>query len=189
MRSNQVREVFRHAFKNKQRRFVVWLVVLVAAMLVFDLVTGFDYSTAPKKTYIEQFEPFVNIATLFVACAVWFGEAHENWLDAIPKKLTVTFVFNGNRVMICRRADLSGEADIRALAQQIGKQMAKGEDLQFKAPLVRWSGGQIADDAKTGYFRDYDVVVMLTQMPTKVSITPPLVWEPPFDDLWSAERS
>lgn len=188
MRKDLIKEVFRHALRNKQQRFVIGLVVLIVAGLVIDFVTGFAYSTGPKKTYIDQFEPFVNFATLIVACAVWFGETHENWLNVIPKKLTVIFEFDGKPVMICNRADLSGEADIRALAQQIGRQMARGEDLKFKAPLVRQSGGQVANEGGTGYVRDYKVVVTLNQMP-KAQFEPPLVWNSPFDDLWKNEST
>ena len=188
MRRDLMKEVFRHALRNKQQRFVVGLVVLIVVGLMLDFLTGFAFSTSSKQTYIDQVEPFVNAATLIVALAVWYGETHEDWLNAIPKKLTVIFEFDGKPVMVCKRADLSGEADIRALAQQIGLQMAQGEPLQFKAPLVKQSGGQVASESGIAYFRDYRVVVTLTRMP-RATFAVPLVWEPPFDDLWKNEST
>lgn len=68
---------------------------------------------------------FITFLTLIVAIVVWHQNSRETWKKNLPKRLTVSFQYEGNEIMRCEKAHLTSEADIRALGQQIGRQMAK----------------------------------------------------------------
>jgi len=102
--------------------------------------------------------------TLAIAALVWLGETMQDWENALPKRLTVSFVHEGTEIMRCEQAYLAGEGDIRAWGQQLGGQMA-GVLLQFD-PLIRQEPGSITSDPKTGkLIKLYAVTFRLTALP------------------------
>lgn len=125
--------------------------------LLTDIFTKFGFVNGWDKNY----NVYVGVATLLVTLAVWVGEVYNGWLDDLPKKLTVKFNFEGRVVMECRRADLAGVGDSRALAQQIGKQMACGQELHFVAPAIEQTGGEVYYDASIKHYRHYYISITL----------------------------
>ena|SRR3990172_149064 len=86
-------------------------------------------------------------------------------MDDLPKKLTVRFEFENKLVLICIRADLTGESDMRALAVQIGAQMAGDQSLKFMAPLIKQTGQGVEYDQNIGHFREYYLTIILRDIP------------------------
>ena len=133
----------------------------------------------------ERISPLLGVATFLVALAVWFAERHEEWKTSLPKKLTVYFRHEGKERMRCVRAELTAEADMRALAQQIGRQMNGGKDLSFFAPKLKPTGGDPTRDESGSAIRDYFITYELRECPDVVvesDVNSMLVWCPPFDN-------
>lgn len=138
-----------------------------------------------KSNWNNDSQAFVGWATLFVAIFVWMGEIRENWVKGLPRKLSVTFEYEGRPVMKCIRADLADVGDMRALAQQIGAQMAGIRDLRFVMPRVRQTGGGVEYEQGLGNFVEYKLHFMLNEIPATVDERVKrregyLLWESPF---------
>lgn len=123
-------------------------------------------------------EPYVSLLTLGIALFVWYEQTREEWEeDHLPKKLTVEFFYDGKPVMRCEKAQLAGEADIRALAQQIGLQMNDLQNLQFVAPAIRIAP---ADVNRSEKYVHYSVAVHLTNPPAAIKTGTLRIWKEPF---------
>jgi hypothetical protein len=86
--------------------------------------------------------------------------------------------------MRCNRADLVSEADIRALGQQIGSQMANGyRDLKFRAPSVKPTGGRVAHETDGSFIMDFAVTLQLTDIPPGLKQEECVLWNSPFGEL------
>lgn len=96
---------------------------IAVLILVFSLLFLFGGYGDVQKAWKDHFDWMVTTATLLVALSVFFSEVREEWRESLPKKLTVSFVYQGAVVMKCENATLTGEADIRSLSQQIGRQI------------------------------------------------------------------
>jgi len=118
----------------------------------------------PAIGWWQCMDAICGVATLAVALIVWWGELTENWEHQLPKLLRVEFRFEGHPVMVCEDAPLITENDIRAMAQQIGKQMNDGNELKLRPTFVprppfvdrRASGGPI---------RRYEIHMCLKELP------------------------
>ena len=136
----------------------------------------------------RAFDPVFSLGTLFVALAVWFGERREAWKADLPKKFTTIFKYHKREVMRCERAELSGEADMRALGQQIGLQMLDVTRLPLNAPGIKFSGGDPTVGEAGNVYRHYCIEIILQTLPSELekSIgsegTESLVWLPPFNE-------
>lgn len=103
--------------------------------------------------------------TLVVAFLVWVGELHGDWIESLPKRLTVRFTFEEKDVMVCEGAYLAGESDIRAWAQQLGGQMSDDQGLKF-FPSLEQSDREILHDMKEDRLVvHYTVSVKLRTLP------------------------
>lgn len=123
-------------------------------------------------------EPVLSILTLGVALLVSYQQMREEWEeDFLPKRLTAHFYFEGTEVMRCENAHLAGEADIRALTQQIGFQMNNVTQLAFAAPDVQVTGPIISHD---GSCVQYVARVELFEWPTGIPNNVRRIWREPF---------
>ena len=207
---NKFNSIFRYA--TLQRFIAITIAAIIIFCWIFDVVTHGSLWTGKfsKSSFVEgwndNYNAYAGLATLLVALAVWFGDVYDDWLDNLPKKLTVRFELKGRLILECRRAGLSGLGDSRALAQQIGKQMVRGQDLNFVAPAIKQMGGAVCYETDTGHYRDYHLTVILLDLEPythpKIKTAPPslddtyfiqvvapaiinktayLSWAPPFD--------
>lgn len=143
-----------------------WHFVLVVCVFVLSImvISGLDLArgAAPfvrfNDWWARGFEPLFGALTLLVAIAVWFGELRQDWIASLPKRLDVLFLYEGSPLMVCEHADLSSEADIRPLGQQIGLQLAGEQRLNFKAPSVRMKNKGVSKCSK---YVDYAVIFEL----------------------------
>jgi len=170
------------------RLLPVMIAACTVAVLVLDGYYGFKRFDDFKELWNQSMNAYAGIATLCVALAVWWGELREDWLDNLPKKLTVRFEFNGRLVMECRLAALSGLGDRRQLEQQIGMQMTNCNKLDFAAPAISLEGGDVREDANAEHYLDYHLTFTLLKMPTPINSevtagTHYLLWKPPFKSV------
>lgn len=163
-----------------RKNYIIALLILVVILLWF----GEGFITEPNSLWNKLFKPFIDLGTFIVAVMVWLGETEQDRRNTLPKRLSVSFMFDNRLLMRCEHAYLAGESDIRALSQIIGKMMA-GEDLNFKAPLVRSNGGvERRADGGTPEMH-YEATIELISPPKKVQNLPPdeyLLWQPPYVD-------
>ena len=165
-----------------------YAVLLTIALLIVCFGVVFIWGlniTTVRDAWMSSVEPLIGIATLLVALLVWWGEARQDWLTTMPSKLTAIFLFNGRIVMRCELANLASVADIRALGQQLGKQMNKTKDLRINAPAIRSFGGEPEIDSQGVVYRHWTVEFPLLELPEAVKnagTNEILSWVPPFDE-------
>lgn len=150
--------------------------LLFAAIFVIGSIILLLFFPAKAKTITQQWDNmqlWLGALTLFVACAVWLSEAQQEWKNNLPKRLSVDFklVINnqendkldqdkrGRTIMRCKRAKLIGEGDIRALAQQIGRQMVNSYHI---------CQNEENSTGKTGKHQDLDMIPMLDEVSDEI---------------------
>lgn len=104
------------------------------ALAAVCLIIWLPFPSSPKWPHTcwwNWAEPIVGITTLATALAVWWGEVGQDWENNLEKRLNVTFQYQGKDRLVCTGLRLTGENDIRALSQQIGRQMNSNNDLKF----------------------------------------------------------
>ena len=106
-------------------------------------------------------QSLLGLGTLLVAVFLWYGEVHEDWINTMPKRMSVFFMHDGWPVIVCRYIWLAGEGDLRAWGQQVAAQAVCERFLNFypnvKAEnpgLAVWTDGRIC--------RHYEVCFELT---------------------------
>ena len=150
------------AFARQYRRGHI--IFACCATLVAALFVAVDYDNGTVGWW-GWLEPVVGVTTLAVALAVWMGELRQDWENSLPKRLTVSFQYQGKEYMRCEQAYLAGEADIRAWGQQLGSQMAGTPFLRFQ-PNILQQPGKICREHHTGAcYKLYLVTFFLTHLP------------------------
>jgi hypothetical protein len=108
-----------------------------------------------------------SIATFFIAIFLWFNDLSRDWKDSLEKRLFVDFNYkDSNGVVItameCLGASLSGESDIRAWGQQIGRQMNSNTgNLEFKPIPVQREGQPVFDETENCFFKPFFLTLLL----------------------------
>ncbi|MCA9167057.1 MAG: hypothetical protein KDB23_05295 [Planctomycetales bacterium] len=111
----------------------------------------------------NRLQPVFELTTLMFAFLIWFSNQRSRWEESLPKRLSVTYVFDGRPVMRCERATLIDESDIRAMAQQMGAQMAGGR-LAF-GPVVNIVAPSVERIEDGTAIRCYGMSFHLTELP------------------------
>jgi hypothetical protein len=96
-------------------------------------------ATAPSgnilnfANWLVRIQSLFNISTLtfIVALFVWLGEIREDWENDLPKRLSVFFFDKDKPRVVCRYAWLAGPDELRTWGQQVAKQAAGNEILDF----------------------------------------------------------
>ena len=132
----------------------------------------------------SHIDPFVGIATLVVAIAVWLAQTWERATDKLPKRLSVSFVLEDEEIMRCDLAYMTDASAIRELGQTIGRQMLDPVDVRamipFCAPLIRLREREVCVIEGEGPVQHYSVVFKLTKRPATLAEGVRVVWSPPF---------
>lgn len=183
--SRQIIELAKFAWQY--HKVPISLTGVVLLIIIYDFLTGWTALDTLKERWNNDLDQMVSLATLMVALFVWWGEIVQEWRNRLPKRLTINFQYvdeNNNiiTVMECIKAHLSGISDIRALGQQIGMQMNKKQQLDFRAPFVIQDEGIIQSDEEMGYYLHYHVTFTLTKLPENLSSGTCRVWQSPFDE-------
>lgn len=155
------KELWRYAMRTRKSH-IIWapVVFLVVLFYIFLFTDG-----TPRTDWWSIVEPITGLMTLTVAFLVWCGEFKQDWFNSLPKRLTVQFVYkfsSGYRIVLrCAEAYLAGEDDIRAWGQQLGGQMADGEQLKFQPYIY------VQEEPCRENIRRYTVTFVLNSFPEK----------------------
>lgn len=149
----------RYGARQKHLWWILPLAVLISllAACVFDVLHWMDWNF---------WEPMLTVGTLIAALLIGYLELSQETEEKAPKRLTICFLYppdaaggyEGDIALLCHDAYLSGESDIRALAQNVGGQMAEG-NLNF-SPCIKQLPSEI-DWAKSEPVKSYQVVFTL----------------------------
>ncbi|MDC0994070.1 hypothetical protein OAR16_00530 [bacterium] len=152
------RQTLRFALKRQWLVIMVVLLVLVAALFWYGCQS---YANLPLSSdwWNNYWGAVTGVITLVVALLLWWSDMRRLWLESLPMILDAEYVHENHVVMRCTGARLAGAADIRALAQQIGRQMAGGE-LMLEATSNDISGPDITTEGKMDFNR-YHIKVCL----------------------------
>ncbi|HFA48249.1 MAG TPA: hypothetical protein ENJ95_04435 [Bacteroidetes bacterium] len=149
---------------SKIELLLTFLILALAFLWVGFTNDSPFYVNVMDSWYVNWIDPTVTITTLLIAVFVWINNKLQEWKNELPKKLDAHFKFKGKYVISCFHANLIGEHDIRALAQQIGAQINKGDWLKF-SPIVNPSK-PIIEKTKSGkYYRSFSIEVNLNELP------------------------
>lgn len=169
---------------SPQKWFLAFVGLLVGGLVAYAANHwGEGESGSLAVWWVKWLDPWLTVATLVVAVLVWVGATTRAWEDELPKRLNIHFQYDGHYVLTCWEASLTGEGDIRAWAQQIGRQMS-GRMLDFDPhPAIR---SPRTEGGERGWRRIYEITIELTQDP---SVSGYIVWGPQREDRGeSAER-
>jgi hypothetical protein len=157
----KIKHIFRFAFKeHKTIIFVSIGIFSIVAVVLLSVRTSFNLHG------LAVCNSTVGFGTFLVAIAIWFGELNQGWENSLPKRLTVEFLYKGQRLMLCEEAYLAGESDIRAWGQQIGAQMSRVRNLKF-LPFIKQEPGRIKETRDGQAYKLYEVKFTLTELPEK----------------------
>ncbi len=172
MRNNKVPSRIQYwnaLFRQKQSWFTRLVIIFFAIFFfVFLFLTIKDiFDLGEKNFYINALEPTITIGTFVIALILGVQNVKNAWIDKLPKKLTVHFQYEDKYVFTCHKAFLSGESDIRQMAQQIGRQMNNNDlplypYMQLNTPTIELST-QKNNSSKKYYFRHYEVTMFLSK--------------------------
>jgi hypothetical protein len=143
---------------------IIFAIGAFSLCLLWVFLVPPDFFLKPALDW-NNWEPVLGITTLFVALSVWFGEIFQDWDNSLPKRMTVRFIHvnedTGEEkvIMKCEEAYLAGESDIRAWGQQLGRQMANNELLNFETCI------QEPPKRINGEYKLYNVTIPLTLLP------------------------
>ena len=150
------------SYSLKSRAPWVTLVAFVILLIVFWVYVEPRWLTTVGAkgpwfdTYGHFIDPLITVLTLIVAVSIGAGSRYRQWIESLPKKLTVTFQHGGKEIMICELAYLGGESDIRPWGQQLGQQMVAkiAGDEAFR--LLKMSPHIGREQPRRGYSTDFD---------------------------------
>jgi len=174
------------------------LILYFLFVIVFAMMWGFvDFTNdkpldALKPTSLEDLnwwakwaDPILGMGTFLLALLIGLLQLREEWEESLAKRVTVIFKYEGREVLLCKKAHLTAEGDIRNLGQQIGGQMAKVRFLDFKANDIESKrlGVFKNEFSKKKYFVHYQVEFELTTLPTPKFKTHNLIWHEPDNTI------
>lgn len=174
-----------------KRRFIIYGLVFFVGIGVFVKFTNVKPLDAAPPTLWEDLtwwskwaDPILGTAVFLLSLIIGWTQLREDWEDDLEKRLTVIFRYQGREVMICKKAYLTAEGDIRNLGQQIGGQMAKVRFLDFKANDIESKRlGVERNEFQKKYLVHYQVEFELTELPNHPKFqTANLIWHEPDND-------
>ncbi len=108
-------------------------------------------------------QSILGVGTLLVAIFVWWGEISEDWRNDLPKKLSVFFFYGCRPVIVCRYVWLAGADELRIWGQQVAKQAAGNQLLDF-GPDVEAKKPVLVSGLEGEVFVHYSVCFKLTNL-------------------------
>lgn len=204
-------EVFFCAFKLIFKRVEFYVLSIFIIIFLIYMSHSIEHAFL-KELDIKLKSDFigflVDLPTLLVVVSVWIYGIKREWTQSLNKFLSVEFVVSlpqadnstpsNKRQIECRYAPLSGESDVRQMAQALGKSV-NGEKYLPIAPMLNKISKKIKKD--TSYllndgvpFVSYEVEIKLTEQLNqlnRVNNNPPITlagneyiyWEYPFDTI------
>ncbi len=137
--------ILKYAWQH--HRIQILIVILAAAFIAMGVrswielqfPTYFKNSTAIPHVspsnwtdWLIRIQAYFGIPTLLIALFVWIEGIREDWEDDLSKRISVFFFHGDDPVIICRYAWLAGADELRTWGQQVAKQAAGNEILDFR---------------------------------------------------------
>ena len=114
-----------------------------------------------------RIQSFLGVGTLLVALFVWYGKICEDWKNDLPKRLSVFFFYGSKPVIVCRYVWLAGVDELRTWGQQVAKQAAGNQVLDFSSD-VEAKKPSLAVEKDGGICKHYAVRFVLTKLPSSL---------------------
>lgn len=171
-----------------KRQYILYGLVLFVIIGVFVGLTNGKPLKANQPTFWEDItwwskwlDPILGTAVFLLTVVIGWTQLREDWEEDLEKRLTVIFRLNGREVMICKKAYLTAEGDIRNLGQQIGLQMNDNKHLKFKANDIESKRlGVERSEFQNKHLVHYRVEFELTALPENPNFqTANLIWHEP----------
>jgi hypothetical protein len=147
-------------FQLKSGQLLTLFLISAGVLLLIRL-------TDEETWWNNWLDPAIGFGTFLFAAAVWYSEWRQDWEHRLPKRLTVRFMYEGQLVMICKQAHLTGEADIRTWGQQIGSQMGNRSKLHF-LPFFETATGKPQKDEQNLIYKPYYLCIYLSDLPANL---------------------
>lgn len=129
--------VLNYILKHKKLIFILILVLLglIYLAVFLDKNVLVNEQNQPLYDITTQYttiiDPTVSLLTVVVTVFLVLLNYNQEAINKLPLTLTAHFKYKGNYVMSCEEAHLGGIHDIRAMGQQIGKQMGFNSNLDL----------------------------------------------------------
>lgn len=149
-----------------KRHRAAFLIGFISFLLSWLFITAISLQSGnfPRECWSWSYwEPITGMTVLVVAVLLWFGEASQDSKNALPKKVTAVFLYPGSQdssaqgeliAILCEKAYLAGEDDLRNWSQQLGAQISGDGRLKF-SPFIRQYPGRIESDDKGDLYKHY----------------------------------
>lgn len=140
-----VEHVLKYAWRHHRFQIIIMggvMTVLFIGVLIWNelympvhfLNSSSTVHSASPSSWIDwliRVQSFLGVGTLLVALSVWWGEIREDWQNDLPKRLSVFFFYGSHPVIVCRYVWLAGADELRTWGQQVAKQAAGNQILDF----------------------------------------------------------
>ena len=175
------------SFILQKRRVLIYGFLVFVVMWIFVDFTNDKPIDLNHPTNFEDLnwwakwaDPIVGMGTFLLALLIGLLQFRDDWEESLEKRLTVIFKYQDREVMVCKKAHLTAEGDIRQLGQQIGGQMSNSR-LKFKAnSIVSQRLGVAPNEFQKGKFiLHYQVEFELTELPNNTFQSMNLIWHEP----------
>lgn len=100
--------------------------VLIILIIIAFPITLFKYNKEFLDTFDHYINPIIALGTVLLSIFIYFEQLSLRYLQVLPKRVSVHFLWKGKYIASCLEAPLAHESDLRNWAQQIGKQIFKG---------------------------------------------------------------
>lgn len=149
-----------------RRRAIKAALIFSGIFLVIRICSWYPLAKTWLTSDWNFWDPLLSAVTLLTTLFVWFGESNEDWEEQLKMRLTVFFTYKGKLLMLGESFPLINVSDIRALAQQIGSQMADRSQLDMN--LFAMNVTQDAPQSEGGeWYKDYFLTIELNSLPCK----------------------
>ncbi len=114
--------------------YIIPILIGISGLFVYFCITS--QGTCIPDLYANFWDPFISIFSFALTIGLTFIYIRKEWLEQLPQKLNIHFVnIDGNYLASCYNVNVVGNADIRALGQQVGAQMFQNKFINFNPSL------------------------------------------------------
>lgn len=151
----------------------LFITIVVFALAIFWVVQT-NQQDLPFSRFIQDldawyakwFDPILTVGTFLLAIFVWANARLKDWESSLDNHLTVHFKAGEHFVLSYYNARMVGEHDIRAFAQQLGRQMNDNDNLAF-IPGLKAKPVEVVFTQNKKYIRYHEIEMQLRYIPKK----------------------
>lgn len=128
----------------------IWaaIVFTLAGIIIFIIKC-----CASNLTFAEQWSnwlgTYFTVGLVCISIVIWYNEQKRNWVNNLPKKLDIYYIYQGEVFCKVENAPLSGESDIRSWGQSIGQTILQDSATRILFSGFKTSAGKLNKKNKT----------------------------------------